>query len=799
VSRSALLLSKPRGDVAVQRTASVRCGAGIVLSVFLFGCGVVFASCAGPKPLVDPLPGAETMPSETAAAVTAALQRLDKDASVRSRHLHEDGSPKYANRLLLEFSPYLRQHAHNPVNWYPWGDEAFDAARRLGRPVLLSIGYSTCHWCHVMEEESFEDEEIARYLNEHYVAIKVDREQRPDLDSVYMTAVQAMTGRGGWPMTMWLTASGEPFYGGTYFPARDGDRGATRGFLTVLAQVADAYRSDAAAVASHAADLAAKLRGALDAASRRKGPPVAAQDLPAYSALVLDKAATASSARFDETNGGPRGAPKFPSALPLRALLRHDRLGDSEHSLEMVTRTLDGMASGGIRDHLGGGFHRYSTDSAWLVPHFEKMLYDNALLAMAFTEAWQVTGRPAFRQAAEDILAWMRREMTSPDGAFFSATDADSRAPDGSVAEGRFFTWTPAETAQVLGADAAKLFDAAYGVTAAGNLDGRNVLHRALASDRLAMDFAMSPAEVDRSLEKSRALLLASRDARPRPLRDDKIVTAWNGLMISAAARASLAFGDETARQMAARAADFLLRGRDARGALARSSVDGREQPEVFLDDYAFLEAGLLDLFEAGDGNIRLEQAIALDAILEKDFEDPAAGGFFLTPAGTRVALAREKPLVDGAEPSGNSVAILNLLRLAELTGEQRYRDRAERAFGLLREAFADNPLSAGDALLALDFTGDTPKEIILVTMGPRATLAPLLRKLGSTFVPNRIVLTVAADAPAGSLTPLAEDKPALAGLPTAYVCEGRVCDLPTRDPEVFSTQLRRVSPRNAR
>src|SRR6185369_4512577 len=422
-------------------------------------------ACAPSPPLFDPLPGAEPLPAQTVGAIRAAWTARDANEPPHTRHLRPDGSPRYTNRLLLETSPYLRQHAHNPVNWYPWGDEAFADARRLGRPVLLSIGYSTCHWCHVMEEESFEDEEIARVLNERYVAIKVDREQRPDLDSIYMTAVIAATGGGGWPMTVWLTPAREPFYAGTYFPARDGDRGSSPGFLSVLEAVEKTWRTRADDVAGAAADLSSRVRGELAASSSAQAEDV---DIAALAVDALDKAASDARTRYDPENGGTRGARKFPTGLPLRPMLRYARRSGDADALAMVTNTLEHMAAGGIHDHLAGGFHRYSVDPAWRVPHFEKMLYDNALLAMTYTEASQATGRADFAAVAHEIVAWVGREMTAPDGAFYSATDADSRAPDGKLVEGWFFTWTAAETGAALGERDARLFDAAYGVRASG-------------------------------------------------------------------------------------------------------------------------------------------------------------------------------------------------------------------------------------------------------------------------------------------------------------------------------------------
>ena len=732
---------------------------------------------------MDPLPGAEEMSAETSQAIAAAWRQRDRKEPVRTKHLRDDGSPRYSNRLLLETSPYLRQHSHNPVNWYRWGDEAFETARRLNRPVLLSIGYSTCHWCHVMEEESFEDEEIARYLNEHYVAIKVDREQRPELDSIYMTAVQALTGRGGWPMTVWLTDDREPFYGGTYFPARDGDRGGSPGFLTLLGKLSDIFQSDPSAVETNATQLATRIREALSVGATGSA-------LPGSDALAA--MLSASQRRFDPDNGGPRGAPKFPSAIPVRALLRYQRRTSNQQALLIATRTLEGMATGGIRDHLAGGFHRYSTDANWRVPHFEKMLYDNALLTSAYVEAWQITHREDFADAAKMALAWVEREMTAPDGAFYSATDADSLAPSGERAEGWYFTWTPQETTALLGDGAAAEYNAAYGVVANGNLEGRSVLFAAKTPEAVASDSSRKPEDVNKSLAASRETLRKARNERPAPFRDEKILTAWNGLMISAAARASIAFADDRYRKMASRAADAVLGDFAKTGRLVRTRLGPRTQNEAFLDDYAFLGAALLDLFEAGDGATRLEQAIALDAVLERDFEDKS-GGFFMTPLGHEKLLVREKPRSDGAEPSGNSIAILNLLRLAEITSDDRYRARADRALIDLAPLLTSNPLSLGDAMMALDFALDAPKEIVLVSDGDAATLDPLLRVFGSTFVPNSVLLRVAKNSPLVKAAPLTEDKPALDGKPTAYVCEARVCDLPTNNPDVFAAHLART------
>jgi uncharacterized protein YyaL (SSP411 family) len=710
----------------------------------------------------------------------------------RTRHLREDGSPKFTNRLFLESSPYLRQHAHNPVNWYPWGDEAFETARRLGRPVLLSVGYSTCHWCHVMEEESFEDLEIARFLNEHYVAIKVDREERPDIDAVYMAAVQALTGGGGWPMTVWLTPEREPFYGGTYFPARDGDRGVETGFLTLVRALREAYDSQPENVSKNAATFVRAIGEQL--------APAAGEALPGVE--VLRKAAAYYEDQFDPAAGGTRGAPKFPSGLSPRFLLRYHRRTGESRFLDMAAQTLAKMARGGIYDQVGGGFHRYATDAKWLVPHFEKMLYDNALLAVAYLETFQATGREEFAHVARDILRYVERDMTSPEGAFYSATDADSLDPEGRRGEGWYFTWAPEEIDAALTPDEAALVKAHYGVAPEGNFEGRNILHVAQELPALAAALDLEEAEAQRLLARAREKLYQARRLRPAPLRDEKILTSWNGLMMSAHAFAALVLGEPAYAQRAERAADFLLNHLRAQGRLMRSFKDGQARHNGYLDDYAFLTAALIDLYEA-TGNIRwLREAIALDKILAEHYEDQQSGGFFLTSNDHEALLAREKPNYDGAEPSGNSVAVLNLLRLYELTTQETYRERAERALRAFEPILSRSPAALSEMLLALDWHLDTPKEIMIVAPDSRERAVPLLAVLRTVFLPNRVLAVVseadAGDAEQTSVIPLLEAKRALGGRPTAYVCEKRVCELPATDPAVLARQLRKIRPYSA-
>ena len=729
------------------------------------------------------------MEPSLATKIRAVLQAKGPAYHPEAAHRNPDGSPRYTNRLILETSPYLMQHAHNPVDWRPWGDEAFEEAKRLGRPVLLSVGYSTCHWCHMMEQESFEDEEIARFLNEHFITIKVDREERPDVDSLYLSAVQALTGGGGWPLNVWLTSAREPFYGGTYFPARDGDRGASTGFLTLLRKIDASYRRPGTSLGQSARKLTLALHSALSSPS--------AGDLPGPA--TLRKAMESYQRAFDSEEGGLRGASKFPATLPVRFLLRfHRRSGDAQ-SLRMATLTLEKMAAGGIHDQVGGGFHRYSTDARWRVPHFEKMLYDNALLSLAYLEGYQVTGRQDFARVARETLRYLQRDMMSPEGAFYAATDADSNDSQGRPAEGWFFTWTPGDLRTVLGETRARLALACFGVTTGGNfLGGRSILYREKPPEEAARELGLSPAQARASLDACRDDLYRERLRRSAPHRDEKIVTAWNGLAVSAFARASLALGDPTYARQANRTADFLLKRALLGDRLRRSVVAGVARQDGFLSDYAFLEAGLLDLYEATGNPERLSQALSLDSLLEKRFEDTQGGGFFLTAEDGEKLLVREKPSEDGAEPSGNSVAVMNLLRLHELTTQQRFRERAERGLKSFGAILAENPTALSEMLLAVDFHDDAPREIVLVAPHRKEEVVPFLERLRRVYLPNK-VLVVSTEGKELSAQadqiPLLSGKQALQGKTTAYVCENRVCRLPTTSPAEFERQIRPVRP----
>ena len=545
--------------------------------------------------LVEQGPGASPFPDDLKARLRAAVETRGEPP--RTRHLRPDGGPRFTNRLAMEASPYLLQHAHNPVDWRPWGDEAFAEAKANDKPVFLSVGYSTCHWCHVMEEESFEDLEIAELLNRLYVPIKVDREERPDVDSIYMQAVQLLTQHGGWPMSVFLAPDRKPFYGGTYFPPRDGVRGARVGFATLLQELHRVYSQERDRAVEAGEQIAQAIRSNLSAAAPTSLPGV----------HVLNGAAESYGELFDPKEGGVQRAPKFPSSLNTRFLLRYWKRTGAEESLHMATFSLTRMALGGIYDQVGGGFHRYSTDARWLVPHFEKMLYDNALLVPAYVEAWQATGDAFFRAVAEDVLEYVAREMTDPGGAFWSATDADSEGE-----EGRFFVWTVAQLRDALGPEdgdrAARIFDA----TEQGNFEGSNVLSLSRVPD----------AEERVFLDRIRPVLREVRARRPPPLTDRKILTAWNGLMISAFARAGLAFARKDLVDRAARAADHLLSAHRPGGKLARSSMAEKARHAGLLEDHAFLAAALVDLFEAS-GEARYLREVLPDSYRPRGADRP--------------------------------------------------------------------------------------------------------------------------------------------------------------------------------
>ncbi len=692
------------------------------------------------------------------------------------------GEPTHTNRLASETSPYLLQHAHNPVDWFPWGPDALARAKLLDRPIFLSIGYAACHWCHVMERESFEDEATAAFMNDRFIAIKVDREERPDLDQIYMGAVQAMTGSGGWPMSVFLTPEGRPFYGGTYFP--DTPRHGLPSFRQVLEGIDRAWREQRADIEASGARLVSQL------AAGSRNAAAGAAPTPA----VLDAAVELIQRGFDSGNGGWGGAPKFPQPMTIELLLRRAWAGDSR-ALPMARRSLDRMADGGIRDQLGGGFHRYATDAIWLVPHFEQMLYDNGQLARAYLHAWALTGEARYRSVATGTLDYITRELTTPDGAFAASQDADT---DG--VEGATFTWRPDEVRDALGDDAA-LFSTAYGVSDAGNWEGVTILSRVRATADLAKLYALAPADVEARLDRARKRLCALRGRRPQPARDDKALAAWNGLAIGALADAArlLSYADDGAadaaryRAAAERAAGVILTGLLGEdGRLRRSWKDGRASGQGVLEDYADLADGLLALYEATFDERWFTTARSLaDAILER-FADPE-GGFFDTATDHERLVTRPRELQDNATPSGGAMATLVLLRLAALTGDGRYRNAAERALAAITPYTSRYPTAFAMWLQAIDFALAPVAEVAIVgDPADEATRALLAVALGS-FAPNRVI-AVLADASASSAVPLLEARTQVDGRPTAFVCRGFACRLPVGDPEALRDQLAEVA-----
>jgi hypothetical protein len=677
-----------------------------------------------------------------------------------------------ANRLVHETSPYLRQHAHNPVDWYPWGPEALAKAKELNRPIFLSIGYSACHWCHVMERESFENPVIAGVMNQHFINIKVDREERPDLDQIYMNAVTAMTGSGGWPMSVFLTTDLKPFYGGTYWPAEA--RWGRPGFQEILLGVQDAWHHRRDAVERQAAELT---QAVIDA-----GRPVRSSET--LSEETLRRAVTALVRSADRTHGGFGSAPKFPHPMDLRVLLRgYRRFGDDE-ALAVVRLTLDKMAAGGIYDHLGGGFARYSTDARWLIPHFEKMLYDNALLSQAYLEAYQVTRNPEYARVVHETLAYVLREMTHPAGGFYSTQDADSEGE-----EGRFFVWTRAEIDHVLGPDDAGLFAAAYDVTAEGNWEHRNILNRVGSLDELSERFQLDPATLEERLASCRARLFAVRAKRVAPGRDDKILASWNGLMIAALAMAANVLQQPRYAALARSAAEFVLRKmRAADGRLWHACQEDRARFNGYLDDYAAMIDGLVELYQATFESAWLTAAVELAERMLSQFWDPEEGGFFYTSADHEVLLTRNKEIHDNATPAGTTLAATAMWKLGRLTGRRDFEARAEETIQSLAATMHRAPMAAGQAFLAFDMLYGPTAE--LVFCGATVDTAALAR-LHARFVPNKLVAQRPIDTPDDALPvalrPLMTGKSSVEGQSTLYVCRQGTCNAPVVGADVIA------------
>lgn len=689
----------------------------------------------------------------------------------------------HTNRLAAEKSPYLLQHAHNPVDWYAWGSEAFRKAESEDKPIFLSIGYSTCHWCHVMERESFENESIATLLNSQFVSIKVDREERPDVDRIYMTFVQATTGSGGWPMSVWLTPDLKPFFGGTYFPPDS--RWGRPGFRQVLEQLATAWRDRRSEIAESSDDVLNQLRTMVNTTS-----PGRADKALAESGFLQFRRS------FDSRLGGFGGAPKFPRPATINFLLRYAVAGGNEEARDMALTTLREMAKGGMYDQIGGGFHRYSVDAQWFVPHFEKMLYDQAQLAVSYVEAFQITADPVFANTARGILDYVLRDMLDSQGGFYSAEDADSvidpARPD-EKGEGAFYIWSKDEIDQVLGEADAEWFCWRYGVEANGNVfedphgefTGRNILAQKFSLEEAARRFAVEPAEMDRRLAEAAAKLLAHRSVyHVRPHLDDKVLAGWNGLMISAFAKAAGVLNEPRYLEAADRAAGFVLTHMYDQGTLYRRWRQGEAAVPGFLDDYAFLTQALLDLYEAGLVDTHVQNAIALTRRMREIFEDQENGGFYSTATGDSSLVLRVKEDYDGAEPSGNSIAILNLLRLARITGDADFEAAGQRALDSFSQRIAAGPFGLPQMLVALLYHLSPPRQLVL--SGERSTLKPLLDEFRSKFLPFHILLWANDD----SLNPELANMPALNERGTAYVCENFTCQLPVTETEQLAALL---------
>jgi len=710
-------------------------------------------------------------------------------------------TPTFTNRLAKEKSPYLLQHQHNPVDWYPWGEEAFEKARRENKPIFLSIGYSTCHWCHVMAHESFENAATAKIMNELFVNVKVDREERPDVDRVYMTYVQASTGSGGWPMSVFLTPDLKPFFGATYFPPED--RYGRPGFPKVLLQLSDAWKKDPAGVTKSANEAIA----ALSEYSASGAPKNAAAGKEAIAKCLAQLTET-----FDSELGGFGGAPKFPRPVSLNFLFRVAARGgaesrDAKIAAGMALLTLRKMAEGGMHDHLGGGFHRYSVDKFWHVPHFEKMLYDQAQLASSYLDAFQLTRAVGYEKTARDILDYVRRDMTDPAGGFYSAEDADSLLAHGKPehAEGAFYVWTKAEIIAALGEADAEIFNRFYGVEPDGNapagsdpheeFKGRNILIQRASLADAAKQFSKTEDEIAASLAASKKKLFDLRAKRPRPHLDDKIITAWNGLMISAFARGAQVLDDPAYLASAQKAATFIREKLWKNGALLRNYRQGASEVGGFVEDYALLIQGLLDLYEADFDVAWLQWAVELQTKQDALFADPEHGGYYSVTKDAPNILLRMKEDYDGAEPSPNSVSALNLLRFAQIADRPAYRDFAVKTIAAFADRLATAPQTMPQMLVALDASLAKPRQIVIA--GPRDSAATkaLLREVQARFIPDKVLLL--ADGGAGQkwlgerLEFIRTASP-IDGQPAAYVCEDFVCQLPTSDAEMLRELLKK-------
>jgi len=680
---------------------------------------------------------------------------------------------EFTNHLINESSPYLLQHAHNPVDWYPWGEEAFAISREQNKPVLLSIGYSACHWCHVMAHESFEDEEIARLMNDNFVNIKVDREERPDLDQIYMNAVQMMTHHGGWPMTVFLTPDAIPFYGGTYFPPQD--RYNMPGFPRVLISVAEAYKDRRSDIAQTSDQLLNELRRLSETSGSEQS----------IEKELLDAAFVGITRGYDPVNGGFGGAPKFPPAMTLEFLLRtFVRTGNAD-ALEMVRTTTTKMAYGGMYDQLGGGFHRYSTDAKWLVPHFEKMLYDNALLSRVYLHYYQVSQDELARETTKGILDYVIREMTNDEGGFYSTQDADSEGH-----EGKFFVWDIAEIKSVLGEKQANFFCAAYDITDSGNFEGENIPNIKHSLKVVAEKAGVTLDELNASLSQSKRKLFEVREQRIKPDRDEKVITAWNGLMLASFAEAGVVLDRPDYLDIARKNARFILSKLQRDGFLLRTYKDGVAKFNAYLEDYAFLIEGLTTLFETSGEIEWLNAALSLTDRMVEEFWDEDNAGFFFTGTSHEKLIVRSKDYFDNATPSGNSVAASVLLRLGILTDSEHFRNLAVSVFREVADSIRKYPSGFGYALSGLDFLLSTPKEVAIIA-AEKSTLKTFVRAAWDRYLPNKVVASaLSGDSAAIGSVVLLQNRNLVQGKTAAYVCQNYTCKEPVTEIAAFAEQL---------
>jgi len=681
----------------------------------------------------------------------------------------KDNNPEkqYVNRLAKESSPYLLQHKNNPVDWYPWGDEAFQKALELNRPIFLSIGYSTCHWCHVMEEESFEDEQVAQLLNDNFISIKVDREERPEIDHLYMTVCQAMTGKGGWPLTIIMTPDKYPFFAGTYFPKKG--RMGRPGMIELLPAIADAWVNKKNELIQSANQIKKYL---IDSNNKELGGPLNQSILTNTNSQFIN--------RYDKTHGGFGTKPKFPSPHNLIYLLRYHNMSGDKTSLLMVEKTLQEMRLGGIFDHVGFGFHRYSTDTEWILPHFEKMLYDQAMLTLAYTEAYQITYNQLYKDTAEEILYYVQRNMTDKRGGFYSAEDADSEGE-----EGLFYLWTIDEIKNILSNVESELLINTYGLNKEGNYDDEATGNRT-EKNILYLKEPINNIELKNRLNQIIKKLYQAREKRIHPLKDDKILTDWNGLMIAAYAKAGDVFNSDDYIQQAEKSAQFILKNlTDNNGRLLKRYRNGNAGVDAYLDDYAFFIWGLLELYEATFNVTYLAEAIQLSNIMVDEFWDVTNGGFFLGSENSEKLIVRAKTGYDGAMPSGNSVAAMNCSKLNRITGETKWAEISDKIFITFSNEIQQTPSGYASMVNAFLFNTDNPKEIVIVGSGKDSDTISAIEKIKSEYVPNKVIIFKDTDDELNKLSPLAKwtvTQETIDEKTTYYICQDFACKIPTTD-----------------